>query len=199
MTRFLKSEGTYESRSREDENGFKDENGFEASSALAAVLCKEGDAYMKLNKFDEGKTAYDHSRQIQERILERAPENLERRLELAVSKRSLGEAFLKISERDGDYKLLERARDLCAQCDQIYIDAHKSLRTNVLFVEQEARWFYLKGMVEKDSNPSNARDAFETARDLLAPLQEAKRLDRIGEEILGNVQTQYQKFQASNN
>jgi hypothetical protein len=77
---------------------------------------------MKLNKFDEGKTAYDHSRQIQERILERAPENLERRLELAVSKRSLGEAFLKISERDGDYKLLERARDLCAQCNQIYID-----------------------------------------------------------------------------
>jgi tetratricopeptide (TPR) repeat protein len=193
LTRFLKSEGTYESWSRGSENRF------EANSALAVLLCKEGDAYMKLNKFDEGKTAYDHSRQIEEWILERAPKNLERRLELAVSKRSLGEALLKISEQDGDYRLLERARDLCAQCNQIYIDARKSLSSNVLFLEQEARWFHLKGMLEEDSDPSNARGAFENVRGLLVPPQEAKRPDRIGEEILGKIQIQYQEPQTFNN
>jgi tetratricopeptide (TPR) repeat protein len=121
LMHFLESEGTYESWSREGDNVF------EATSALAAVLCKEGDAYTKLNKLHEAKNAYERSRQIQDRVLKLVPENLERRLDFAMITGNLGEAWLKISERDSDNKSLNQARDLCAQCNQIYIDADKLL------------------------------------------------------------------------
>jgi tetratricopeptide (TPR) repeat protein len=193
LMHFLESEGTYESWSRQGDNVF------DARSALAAVLCKEGDAYMKLNKLDEAKTAYDRSRQIQEWILKLVPENLERRLDLAVITGNLGEAWLKISERDSEYKPLDQALDLCTQCNQIYIDAHKLLSDNVLFVEQEARSFFLKGLVEEHAHSRDGKVAFETARNLLNPLKEAKRLDRIGEEIFADTDAQHPKTQALNN
>jgi tetratricopeptide (TPR) repeat protein len=192
LMHFLKSEGIYESWSRESENVF------EATSALAAVLCQEGYAYMKLDKLDEAKTAYERSSQIRERILKITPDDLERRLELAVSKGDLAIVLLKVYERDSDDKLLDQAQELCAQYNKIYIDAKNVLSDNVMFVEQEAHSFYLKGLVDKHTHPHEAADAFEAARKLLNPLKDANRLDRTGEGILADADIQHRQFQALN-
>jgi tetratricopeptide (TPR) repeat protein len=193
LMRFLESEGTYQAWSRQGDNIF------DASSALATVLCKEGDAYIKLNKLEEARTAYDHSKQIQERLCKLVPSNLERQLGFAVSTGNLGEAWLKIAERDSNNELLNQAQDLCAKCNQIYVSTHELLSADVVFVEQEARSYYLIGLLEQRSHPGSRPRGFEAARKLLSPLKEAQQLDRTGEELLACVDAGYSRTQALKN
>jgi tetratricopeptide (TPR) repeat protein len=192
LMHFLKSEGLYEAWSG------KGDNVFQAKCALAAVLCDEGDAHMKLNKLKEAREDYENSATIREWILEKAPQNVERQLDLAASKGNLAEALLRLSEGDEDQKTQERALALFEQSNQTYSDAHASLGNCVSFVEQEARSFYRKGLVQEYTHPQDATTSFENACGLLDPFKANKRLDRNGEKIWADADARRQKPHEAN-
>jgi tetratricopeptide (TPR) repeat protein len=192
LMHFLKSEGLYEAWSG------KGDNVFQAKCALAAVLCDEGDAHMKLNKLKEAREDYENSATIREQILEKAPQNVERQLDLAASKGNLAEALLRIFEADEDQKTQGRALDLFEQSNQTYIDAHPLQGNNVPFVEQEARSFYRKGLVQEYTRSQDATTSFEKACGLLDPFKATKRLDRNGEKIWADADAQRQKLHEAN-
>jgi tetratricopeptide (TPR) repeat protein len=188
LTFFATSEAIYDGWRREDQYSFG------ARAGLATVLRDKGYALMKLDRLDESENAYEQSRQIQEGILRLAPENLANRLEVALTTGYLCEVLVRNSPRIGP-SAFERVRNLCEECDQVYAAADKVLSQNVAFIEQEARWYYQKGIFEVVNNPSEALTTLGKGRALLADLADKKCLDRSGERTSAELDSELKEAQ----
>jgi tetratricopeptide (TPR) repeat protein len=190
LTYFATSEAIYDGWCREDQYSFG------ARAGLEMALRDKGYALMKLDRLEESENALERSRQIQEGILKLAPENLANRLELALTTGYLCEVLVRNLPRLGS-SALGRARDLSEECDEVYLAADKVLSQNVIFIEQEARWYYQRGMLEMVNNPADALKTLGKSHALLAGLADKKCLDRSGEKTSAEVDAKIREVQAS--